>query len=149
MACSVSTVIKIAQGLITPKLNPTGKTMSAKVNAVSANTHKKMLMLKAMTPNGSKKCDPSFGIISLFFDCIEKMDPMPNNNKIYPKFFFDIPIPSIFQGMETNQFPIIKMQMIIANLDMKNAGTSFLIKGFDIIFDLFRSLKLNFLRAQF
>ena len=74
---------------------------------------------------------------------------MPNNNKIYSKFFFDSSILSIFQSMETNQFPIIKMQMIIANLDMKNAGTSFLIKGFDIIFDLFRSLELTFLRAQF
>ena len=54
MACSVSTVITIAQGLITPKLNPTGNAISAKVNAVSVDTHKKIIMLKAMTPNGVK-----------------------------------------------------------------------------------------------
>ena len=54
VACSVSTVITIAQGLITPKLNPTGNAISAKVNAVSVDTHKKIIMLKAMTPNGVK-----------------------------------------------------------------------------------------------
>jgi hypothetical protein len=100
-----------------------------------------------MTPNGSKKCGPSFGISSLFVACIEKIDPMPNNNRIYPKFFFDSPISSIFQGMKTNQFPIINMQMIMANLDMKMVGISFLIKGFDIIFDLFGRLNLTLKKA--
>ena len=147
MACYVSTVITIAQGLITPKLNPTGKAISAKVNAVSVDTHKKIIMLKAMMPNGSKKCGPSFGIRSLFVACIEKIDPMPNKNRIYPKFFFDSPISSIFQGMKTNQFPIINMQMIMANLDMKMVGISFLIKGFDIIFDLFGRLNLTLKKA--
>ena len=143
MACSVSTVITIAQGLITPKLNPTGTVMSAKVNAVSVDTHQKIITLKAMTPNGSKKCGPSFGIRSLFVACIEKIEPMPNNNRIYPKFFFDSPNSSIFQGIETNQFPIINMQMIMANLNMKMAEMSVLIERFDIIFGLFKSLKLN------
>ena len=143
MACSVSTVIMIAQGLITPKLNPTGTVMSAKLNAVSVDTHKKIITLKAMTPSGSKKCGTSFGIRSLFVACIEKIDPIPNSNRIYPKFFFDSPISSIFQGMNTNQFPIINMQMIMANLDMKMAGMSVLIERFAIIFDLFKSLELN------
>ena len=80
---------------------------------------------------------------SLFVACIEKIEPMPNNNRIYPKFFFDSPISSIFQGMNTNQFPIINMQMIMANLDMKMAGTSVLIVRFDIIFGPFKSLELN------
>ena len=80
---------------------------------------------------------------SLFVACIEKIEPMPNNNRIYPNFFFDSPISSIFQGMKTNQFPIINMQMIIENLDMKMAGMSVLIERFDIIFGLFKSLELN------
>ena len=68
---------------------------------------------------------------------------MPNNNRIYPKFFFDSPISSIFQGIETNQFPIINMQMIMANLNMKMAEMSVLLERFDIIFGLFKSLELN------
>tara|TARA_E500000075_G_scaffold13661_1_gene10565 strand:- start:23 stop:130 length:108 start_codon:yes stop_codon:yes gene_type:complete len=35
------------------------------------------------------------------------------------------------------------MQMIMANLDMKMAGTSVLIVRFDIIFGPFKSLELN------
>ena len=125
-----------------------GTVMSAKVNAVSVDTHKKIITLKAMTPSGSKKCGPSFGMRSLFVACIEKIDPIPNSNRIYPKFFFDSPISSIFQGMNTNQFPIINMQIIISNIDIKMVGISFLIKGFDIIFDLFGNLILT-LRARF
>jgi hypothetical protein len=39
------------------------------------------------------------------------------------------------------------MQMIMANLDMKMVGISFLIKGFDIIFDLFGRLNLTLKKA--
>jgi hypothetical protein len=40
------------------------------------------------------------------------------------------------------------MQVIMANLDMEMVGISFLIKGFDIISDLFGRFNLT-LRARF